>query len=80
MNLYTALKSYVNGEIDYDPTRESDDDVLKIPALRKEERERTVVNVFFSRPEFLSMFNDRNDYTNNAFYINNVFGNHVHVH
>ena len=75
MNLYTALKSYVNGEIDYDPTKESDDDVLKIPVLRKEERERTIVNVFFSRPEFLSMFNDRNDYTNNAFYINNAFGN-----
>jgi hypothetical protein len=54
-----------------------------MPAVRTTQQEKTILTVFFSRDEFIKMFEDPNDHTNNSFLINvahnNYYGGYDYV-
>ena len=79
MSLYKALIDFRDNEKDPMWVKNSDDDgIVKIATVSGRNRGKSIIELYFSEEEFMSLFRDSkdNDYNNNNYYFNVAFGNY----
>jgi hypothetical protein len=75
MNLYNALIKYKEGNADeWDVRRACDDGVVQIQTLSKKNIGKSLVSLKFNRDEYIELFSDNNEDSNNSYLMRVAIG------